>query len=280
VAFAAGMAKTGQRPIVAIYSTFLQRAYDQLFQEIALQNLPVTFCIDRAGVVGPDGPTHHGIFDSAYLRSLPNITIMAPGDAADLRPMLDFALQQPGPVTLRYPRAAAENVPRTHAPVELGKAEVLRWGADGMLIAYGALLPACVRAADVLRDEGLEVGVINARFLRPLDRQTLLRAIERSPFVLAVEEGTLQGGFGSALLEAANDAGLETRHIGRIGLPDRFIEHGERDELLKELGLDVEGICQAVVNLAERVAGSRPEQPAFLNALGAGGREATLLAPS
>lgn len=270
VAFAAGMAKSGLRPIVAIYSTFLQRAYDQLFQEIALQNLPVTFCIDRAGVVGPDGPTHHGIFDSVYLRSLPNLTIMAPGDALDLPAMLDFAVSHPGPACLRYPKTAAEQLPRTHAPVELGKAEVLHWGTDGMLIAYGTLLPACVRAAEVLRSDGLDVGVINARFLKPLDRQTLLRAVEESPFVLTVEEGTLQGGFGSALLEAANDAGLETRHINRIGLPDRFIEHGERDELLAELRLDVDGICQAALRLAERSAGAQSSRSAYLNALAEG----------
>jgi len=267
VAFAAGMAKSGLRPVVAIYSTFLQRAYDQLFQEIALQNLPVTFCIDRAGVVGPDGPTHHGMFDSVYLRSLPNLTIMAPGDALDLPAMLDFAVQHPGPACLRYPKTAAEQLPRDHAPVELGKAEVLRWGADGTLIAYGTLLPACVRAADILRSDGLDVGVINARFLKPLDRKTLLRAVEESPFVLTVEEGTLQGGFGSALLEAANDAGLEVRHCSRLGLPDRFIEHGERDELLAALGLDVEGICQAALRLAERCAGKQPSQPAYLNAV-------------
>jgi 1-deoxy-D-xylulose-5-phosphate synthase len=267
VAFAAGMAKSGLRPVVAIYSTFLQRAYDQLFQEIALQNLPVTFCIDRAGVVGPDGPTHHGMFDSVYLRSLPNLTIMAPGDALDLPAMLDFAVQHPGPACLRYPKTAAEQLPRDHAPVELGKAEVLRWGADGTLIAYGTLLPACVRAADILRSDGLDVGVINARFLKPLDRKTLLRAVEESPFVLTVVVGTLQGGFGSALLEAANDAGLEVRHCSRLGLPDRFIEHGERDELLAALGLDVEGICQAALRLAERCAGKQPSQPAYLNAV-------------
>jgi 1-deoxy-D-xylulose-5-phosphate synthase len=263
VAFAAGMAKTGLRPIVAIYSTFLQRSYDQLFQEISLQNLPVTFCIDRAGIVGPDGPTHHGIFDSVYMRSLPNITVMAPGDALDLPGMLDFAINHTGPASLRYPRAAAEQVARELAPVEHGKAEVLHWGADGTLIAYGTMLPACVRAAATLKADGLDVGVINARFLKPLDRRTLLRAIEESPFVLAVEEGTLEGGFGSALLEAANDAGLETRHVGRLGLPDHFIEHGERDELLAENHLSADGICQAALRLAER-ASSRSMQSSYL----------------
>jgi 1-deoxy-D-xylulose-5-phosphate synthase len=246
VAFAAGQAKAGCRPIVAIYSTFLQRAFDQLFQEVALQNLPVTFCLDRAGLTGPDGPTHHGVFDIVYLRLFPNFIVMAPGDELDIAPMLRFALSQPGPVALRYPKASLERVARDVAPVELGQAEVYEWGTDGVFVAYGALFPTCVQAAARLRQEGLDIGVINARFAKPLDRETLLRAVEQLPLVVTVEEGTLEGGFGSAVLEAANAAGLDTRHILRLGLPDRFIEHGERAELLAELGLDVSGLCQAV----------------------------------
>ncbi|MBV9126271.1 MAG: 1-deoxy-D-xylulose-5-phosphate synthase [Planctomycetes bacterium] len=246
VAFAAGLAKAGGRPIVDIYSTFLQRSFDQLFQEVALQNLPVTFCLDRAGLTGPDGPTHHGTFDTPYLRLFPNFVIMAPGDELDVAPMLRFALDQPCPVALRYPKANLEKVERGLAPVELGQAEIFEWGPDGVLIAYGSLFPACVKAAERLRSEGLDIGVINARFVKPLDRQTLLRAVEQLPLVVTVEEGTLEGGFGSALLEAANAAGLDTRHIHRLGIPDRFIEHGERAELLADLGLDVDGICETV----------------------------------
>ena len=246
VAFAAGLAKSGMRPIADIYSTFLQRAYDQLFQEVALQNLPVTFCLDRAGLTGPDGPTHHGAFDTVYLRLFPNFVVMAPGDELDVAPMLRFALGHDGPISMRYPKAALEKVERGVAPLELGQAEVYDWGADGMLIAYGSLFPSCVKAAEELRREGLHIGVINARFAKPLDRQTLLRAVEDVPLVVTVEEGTLEGGFGSALLEAANSAGLDTRHIVRLGLPDRFVEHGERAELLAELGLDVKGICKTV----------------------------------
>ncbi len=246
VAFAAGLAKAGMRPIAAIYSTFLQRAYDQLFQEVALQNLPVTFCLDRAGLTGPDGPTHHGAFDTTYLRAFPNFVVMAPGDELDMTPMLHFALNHPGPAAMRYPKAGLEKVERGVAPVELGQAEIFEWGPDGVLIAYGSLFPTCVKAAERLRQEGVELGVINARFAKPLDRQTLLRAVEQLPLVVSVEEGTLEGGFGSALLEAANGAGLDTRHIIRLGLPDRFIEHGERPELLAELGLDVNGICNVV----------------------------------
>src|SRR5216683_1473451 len=151
VAFAAGLAKAGARPIVAIYSTFLQRAYDQLFQEVALQNLPVTFCLDRAGLTGPDGPTHHGVFDTVYLRLFPNFVVMAPGDELDIKPMLQFALGHEGPVSMRYPKANLDKVDRTVAPMELGQAEVQEWGEDVMLIAYGTLFPTCVKAADRLR---------------------------------------------------------------------------------------------------------------------------------
>jgi 1-deoxy-D-xylulose-5-phosphate synthase len=259
VAFAAGLAKTGVRPIVAIYSTFLQRAYDQLFQEVALQNLPVTFCLDRAGLTGPDGPTHHGVFDTVYLRAFPNFVVMAPGDELDVAPMLQFALGHPGPASLRYPKANLERVERDVAPVELGQAEIYEWGPDGILIAYGTLFPACIRAAERLRQEGLELGVINARFAKPLDRATLLRAVEQLPLVATVEEGTLEGGFGSALLEAANGAGLDTRHIIRLGLPDRFIEHGDRGELLASLGLDVRGICDAVRRAREEPVENKVE---------------------
>ena len=253
VAFAAGLAKSGVRPIVAIYSTFLQRSYDQLFQEIALQNLPVAFCLDRAGLTGPDGPTHHGAFDTVYLRSLPNFVIMAPGDESDLPLMLDFAVRQTGPVSLRYPKAKAERTERTPAPIELGQAEVLEWGHDGMIVAYGTLLGTCMKAAARLRAEGLDVGVINARFAKPLDTTTILQAVEQCAFVVVVEEGTLQGGFGSAVLEAANDARLPTAHIRRLGLPDRFIEHGERDELLADLGLDENGIYRQAHELAATI---------------------------
>jgi 1-deoxy-D-xylulose-5-phosphate synthase len=246
VAFAAGLAKTGLRPIVDIYSTFLQRSFDQLFQEVALQNLPVTFCLDRAGLTGPDGPTHHGVFDTPYMRLFPNFVVMAPGDEHDVAPMLRLALDHAGPVSLRYPKASLERIDRTVAPLELGRAEVHGWGEDALIVAYGSLLPACVKAAESLRQEGLSVGVINARFVKPLDRTTLLRAVEEASLVVTVEEGTLEGGFGSTLLEAANAAGLDTRNIVRLGLPDRFVEHGERPELLADLGLDPKGIAAAV----------------------------------
>jgi len=257
VAFAAGLAKSGLRPIVDIYSTFLQRSFDQLFQEVALQNLPVTFCLDRAGLCGPDGPTHHGVFDNTYMRTFPNIVHLAPGDSRDVPLMLDFALGYNGPVSIRYPKANADDVERAVAPVELGRAEVSDWGADGMFVAFGAQFGACVEAARLLRQAGLEVGVINARTAKPLDTETILRAVDQTGFVITVEESTLLGGFGSAVLEAVNAAGLSTAHIRRVGIPDRFIEHGDRDELLAELGIDVRGL----VATAHSLAGSTPAVP-------------------
>ncbi|MCS6866825.1 MAG: 1-deoxy-D-xylulose-5-phosphate synthase [Gemmataceae bacterium] len=248
VAFAAGQAKAGLKPVVDIYSTFLQRSFDQIFQEVCLQNLHVVFCMDRAGLTGPEGPTHHGVFDIPYLRLFPNMVCMAPGDEADVQPMVRFALKHNGPIAMRYPKTNLEKVERSTAPapIELGKAEVIAWGEDGCFIAFGTLLSNCLAAAKKLRAEGIHMGVINARFAKPLDKETILRAVETLPLVVTVEEGTLEGGFGSAVLEAANAAGLDTRNIIRRGIPDRFIEHGERNELLADLGLHADGLVELV----------------------------------
>jgi 1-deoxy-D-xylulose-5-phosphate synthase len=250
VAFAAGLAKSGLRPVVAIYSTFMQRSYDQIFQEMALQNLPVTLLLDRAGIVGPDGPTHHGVFDITYLRPFPNLVVMAPGDAADVEPMVQMALDLDSPTAIRFPKADVETVPRQVKPLELGKAEVYRNGRDGTIIACGTLFTASVKAAEQLAEEGLDIGVINARFVKPLDTLTLLRAVKESPFTVIVEEGALMGGFGSAVLEAACDAGLDASRVRRLGVPDQFIEHGGRNELLHDLGLDAAGIAKTCRELA------------------------------
>ena len=252
VAFAAGQAKVGLRPVVDIYSTFLQRAYDHIFQEVALQDLPVTFMLDRAGLAGPDGPTHHGVFDIAYLRVFPNMVVMAPGDEYDLPEMLDWALHHPSPCAIRYPKASAQKLTCQRTPIELGQSEVLHWGDEGAIICFGALLPACVQAAEQLRSEGLDVGVINARFAKPLDTDVILRAVSQCEFVVTVEEGCLAGGFGSAVLEAACDAQLPTNHIQRLGIPDQFIEHGERSELLAQLQLDVDGLVDACRSLSSQ----------------------------
>jgi 1-deoxy-D-xylulose-5-phosphate synthase len=206
--------------------------------------------LDRAGLTGPDGPTHHGVFDVGYLRAFPNMIVMAPGDVMDLTMMVDFALAQSNPASIRYPKAKAESIARQPAGIELGKSETVRQGDDGTLVACGAVLPTCVEAADKLREDGLEVAVINARFIKPLDTETVLKAVESSPFVITVEEGALMGGFGSTVLEAACDAGLDTSRIRRLGVPDRFVEHGDRGELLAGLGLDAPGIMRTCRDLA------------------------------
>ncbi|CAN5120221.1 1-deoxy-D-xylulose-5-phosphate synthase [soil metagenome] len=247
VAFAAGMAKAGAKPIVNIYSTFLQRGFDQIFQEICLQNLHVVLTLDRAGLAGPDGPTHHGVFDIPYLRLFPNMTSMAPGDEADVAPMLSFALDHTGPISIRYPKANLEKIDRTPAPIEMGKAEVIEWGEDGAFLVFGAMVPMALAAAKVLKQEyDLDVSVINARFVKPLDTEVVLKAAANLPIVVTVEEGTIEGGFGSAVLECVNAAGLGGANIVRRGLPDRFIEHGERAELLAEIGLTTESLVEII----------------------------------
>ena len=251
VAFAAGQAKVGCRPIVDIYSTFLQRSFDQIFQEVCLQNLPVVFMLDRAGLTGPDGPTHHGAFDLGYLRLFPNLAVLAPGDEHDLPAMLDWALAWNGPVAIRYPKAVVERQPGPRTPIEWGKAELLAEGHEGLILACGTMLGAALEAAARLREEGLEVGVVNARFVKPLDPR-IAEWVDAAPWVVTVEENALQTGFGSAVLEAVNDAGLQPPPLRRLGLPDRFVEHGERNELLADLGLDAVGIAATCRQLAGR----------------------------
>lgn len=258
VAFAAGQAKVGLRPIVTIYSTFLQRSYDQIFQEVALQNLPVTFLLDRAGLTGPDGPTHHGVFDIGYMRVFPNIVMMAPGDATDMEPMLEFALNLPGPSSIRYPKATAPSHAREFKPIELGRSEIIRWHTDGAIVACGAMLQHAIAAADMLRLEGIDVAVINARFIKPLDVEMLARIFDECRFVVTVEEGALMGGFGSAVLESACAHGWDTRILRTLGLPDRFIEHGDRNELLADLGLDATGIAHTCRKLSEKYSDAEP----------------------
>lgn len=265
VAFAGGMAKVGARPIVSIYSTFLQRSFDQVFQEVSLQNLPVVFCMDRAGFTGPDGPTHHGMYDISYMRMFPNMVLMAPGDEGDVGPMLDFALAHNGPVGIRYPKTNVEFHERNVAPVELGVSEVLEWGEDAILFAYGTTVSQALKAAELLRADGWSVGVVNARFVKPLDQNTLFKAIGQASVVATIEEGVLEGGFGSAALEAANNAGLDTRGLVRLGHPDRYVLHAERTEQLQEIGIDPEGIARAVrAKLADRAPqpGVRRAKPA------------------
>jgi 1-deoxy-D-xylulose-5-phosphate synthase len=232
----------------------MQRSYDQIFQEVALQNLPVILMMDRGGLAGPDGPTHHGVFDIGYMRVFPNITFMAPGDGPELQSMLDFAVAHNGPTAIRYPKASAPNLGLSEQPIEYGKAQIVRWGTDGAILALGPMLETALKAAEQLAQEGLEVAVINPRFIKPLDEALLAKVFAECRFVITAEEAALMGGFGSAVTELAVDRGWDTRNLRRLGIPDRFIEHGERDELLADLGMSLSGMVQTCHELAARTA--------------------------
>ncbi|NNE01105.1 MAG: 1-deoxy-D-xylulose-5-phosphate synthase [Pirellulaceae bacterium] len=250
VAFAAGQCKTGLRPIVDIYSTFLQRSYDQIFQEVALQDLPVVFMLDRAGLTGPDGPTHHGLFDIGYMRLFPNLVVMAPGYAGEVAPMLSAALDHNHPCSLRYPKASALQLNRVVDPIQIGKSEVIRDGSDGTIVAFGAMLEQAIAAAEMLAPE-LDVQVINARFVKPIDTEMVERTLREGRFVVTLEEGARMGGFGSAFLECANSLRLDTRHLTTLALPDQFIDHGDRNQLLSDHGLSPMAIAQTCRDAAE-----------------------------
>jgi 1-deoxy-D-xylulose-5-phosphate synthase len=248
VLFAAGMALSGMRPVAAIYSTFLQRAFDQIVHDVCLQKLPVTFCLDRAGLVGDDGPTHHGAFDIAYLRPLPNMTLMAPRDEAMLVHMLHTALQWGGPAAIRYPRGAGVGVPLPDAPelIAVGTGEILRAGERVALIGYGTGVGRALGAADLLADRGLDVTVADARFAKPLDAALLASLALEHDLLVTVEEGVLAGGFGTAVWEALSDEGAATPRILRVGLPDRYVTHGAPALLHEEVGFTPERIAERV----------------------------------
>jgi 1-deoxy-D-xylulose-5-phosphate synthase len=247
VLFASGLAIAGSRPVAAIYSTFLQRAFDQIVHDVCLQNLPVTFCMDRAGLVGDDGPTHHGVFDIAYLRPLPNMTLMAPRDEAMLRRMLRTALQLDGPAAIRYPRGNALGVPMPDVvePLEVGTGEVLREGERVAVVGYGTGVPLALGAADLLAEHGLEVTVADARFAKPLDVPLLAELAADHDLLVTVEEGVLNGGFGTGVMEALSEAG-PTPRILRVGLPDRFVTHGAPKLLHEEVGFTPAALAERI----------------------------------
>lgn len=249
VTFAAGLACQGMRPVVALYSTFLQRAYDNVLHDVALQRLPVSFAIDRGGLVGADGPTHHGVFDYSYLRHIPNMTVIAPRDRVELQRAMLTGTTHDGPVAYRYPRGQALGLtlPETVEPFPIGKGEKLRDGEDAVIFALGAVCQEALVASDILAGEGLAVAVVDPRFLKPLDKELLLAEAKRTGVVVTVEENVRQGGFGSAVLEMLSDEGLSARVL-RIGLPDRFIEQGTQQQLYARYGLDAEGIAAGVRN--------------------------------
>jgi 1-deoxy-D-xylulose-5-phosphate synthase len=255
IAFASGLTIGGRRPVCAIYSTFLQRGYDQVFQEVALQRNPVVLVMSHGGLAGDDGATHHGLFDIAFLRTIPGITLMSPRDGAELQEMVRFALAHPGPVAIRYPKAQTAAPGRSVAPIELGRAERLRAGDDVALIGYGPMSETALEAAELLEAQGCSCTVVNARFARPLDHALFDALLERQRLVVTIEEAALAGGFGSAVLEhaARHEAGQAGAHepararVLTLGVPDRFIEHGSRAELLADLGLTAAGIRDAVL---------------------------------
>jgi 1-deoxy-D-xylulose-5-phosphate synthase len=253
VTFAAGLAVEGFKPVVAVYSTFLQRAYDQVLHDVCLERLPVIFALDRSGLVGEDGPTHHGAFDFCYLRSLPNMVVMAPRDENELRRMLLTALQHDGPIAFRYPRGSAPGVPLTVdlVPVPIGKAKILAEGRDVAILAVGSVVAEALKARALLADQGVRAAVVDARFVKPVDSDLLIDLTRRIPYIVTVEENMRQGGFGSAVLESLNDAGIQDVALERIGIPDVFVEHGPQSMLRAKYGLDAPAIARTALHLLQ-----------------------------
>ena len=244
---AAGMAAAGMHPVIALYSTFAQRAYDQLIHDVCLQNLPVTLCLDRAGLVGEDGPTHHGVFDLSYLRQMPNMCVMAPKDEEELRHMLATAIAIEGPAAVRYPRGAGLGVPLTDSleTLPVGKAEVLQEEGNIAFLAVGTMVEKAKEAAAILKEEGIEAAVVNMRFIKPLDTELLGEMARTKRLLITAEENVLAGGFGSAVAEYLADHGIEVPLL-RFGIPDRFIEQGTRRELLSRIGLQPDEMAERI----------------------------------
>lgn len=257
VTFAAGLARAGAKPVVAIYSTFLQRAYDQIVHDVCLQNLPVVFALDRAGIVGEDGPTHHGVFDLSYLRHIPNLTVMAPKDAPELADMLFTAVKMNSPVAIRYPRGAAQGIwklPMREIPQ--AKAEVLSAGNDVAIITVGTLVNAAVEAAVELKEAGIDARVVNARFVKPLDEAAIVSAALECGALVLAEENVAQGGFSGAVLECLAKNNALINNIEIIALPDAFVSHGKATEIRAKYALNTTGIIEAAVRVTSK-AGNR-----------------------
>ena len=261
VTFSAGLATQGYIPVAAIYSTFLQRAFDQIVHDVALQHLHVVFCLDRGGLVGADGPTHHGVFDLAYLRCIPNMTVMAPKDESELRDMLYTAIEHlEGPVAVRYPRGTGSGVPlRTHfTKLPIGRSEIVRPGKDVAILAIGNMVYPSLKAAELLVSDGIQAEVVNMRFVKPIDTDMVRRISERFSFILTVEDHVVHGGFGSAVLEALASVPKSSVHVKVHGIPDEFIEHGSPSELFAMLKLDPAGIASVVKDFFRNANQSQP----------------------
>jgi 1-deoxy-D-xylulose-5-phosphate synthase len=247
VGFAAGLAKNGLVPVVAIYSTFLQRAYDQIIHDVALQNLHVVFCLDRAGIVGEDGATHHGVFDISYLRHIPNLVLMAPKDITEFELMLEYAVSYKGPIAIRYPRGGPIGKSDNGTPqkIEFGKSEMLRAGGDCAIFAIGDMVLPALEAAHMLAEDNIHAEVVNLRFVKPLDSDTILRTAKRINNILIIEDNALSGGAGSAMLELLSDNNIKA-DVKRMGIPDTFMAHDKRLALLEGLGLSAKGIAEKI----------------------------------
>ncbi len=249
IVVAAGLACQGMRPVAAIYSTFLQRAFDQIVHDVCIQNLPVFLCLDRAGIVGADGPTHQGMYDIAYLRCIPNIVLMAPKDEAEMQSMIVTGLTHNGPIAMRYPRGNGYGVPMQDEdwePLPIGKAEVLREGEDVLLLAYGSMVYPAMQVAELLNEHGVSATVVNARFAKPLDTELIVPLAQQIGKVVTIEEGCLMGGFGSAVLEALNEENILVP-VYRVGVPDLLVEHASPEQSFTSLGLSSGQICDRIL---------------------------------
>ena len=251
VTFAAGMATRGLKPVVAVYSTFLQRAYDQIVHDVCLQNLPVIFAIDRAGIVGEDGPTHNGLFDISFLRHIPNLVIMAPKDGKEFEDMMKMALEHTGPVAIRYPRGKVVGVGfyENSSLFRIGEAEMLRKGTDIALLALGNTVHSAIGASRILEEKNIDAMVINARFIKPLDRNLIGSVVKAIPKIITIEENVIQGGFGSAVLEYVNSLDVQGLQMRCLGIPDTYLEQGNPPDLRKTYGIDEEGISTVALSL-------------------------------
>jgi 1-deoxy-D-xylulose-5-phosphate synthase len=262
VTFAAGLATQGMKPVAAIYSTFLQRAYDQVIHDVCLMDLPVTFAIDRAGIVGADGPTHNGLYDVAYLRAVPNMIVMAPKDENELQHMLFTAIETPHPTAVRYPRGNGYGVgfDEQFRLLELGKAEILQDGRDCAIIAIGTMVYPSLKAAEKLAADGISASVINARFIKPLDEELLTCLAHEKSFLITVEEAALMGGFGSAVMELLESKNIQGCKVLRIGVPDRLIPHGSPSLLHAKYGIDADGIYEKIITFIQSHYSPKPRR--------------------
>jgi 1-deoxy-D-xylulose-5-phosphate synthase len=253
VTFAAGLAAAGLKPVVAVYSTFLQRAYDELIHDVCLQGLPVVFAIDRTGIVGEDGPTHHGLFDISFLRNIPNLTIMTPKNTLEMKEMLELALQLAGPCAIRYSRdSVSDEIDEINSKTELGKAEIIKDGSDVAILATGQSVHYALMAAKRLEGSGVSALVVNMRFIKPIDSGLILKLAQKVKTFVTVEENVTAGGFGSLVLEILNASGISNLKVKVVGIADKFVEHGRQEILRKLYGLDDEGIYRTVMDVVNK----------------------------